>query len=147
MAKLEGRRPYQMRSRIGMSIPLHSTAIGKAALAALPAAQCEEVVSRLDLTPMTEHSLGSKAALRRQLAQARAEGVAFDRGENDPGICCMGAAVFDYTGSVLGGVSVSALKFDIDLEDPAITDAVRTTAHEVSRALGAPEQAAGAASG
>jgi IclR family acetate operon transcriptional repressor len=142
VAKLEGRRPYQMRSRVGMSIPLHSTAIGKAALAALPADHCEEIVARLDLTPMTEHSLGSKAALRRELAEARADGVAFDRGENDPGISCLGAAVFDYTGSVLGGVSVSALTFDLDVDDAALADAVRLSAREVSRALGAPEDQA-----
>src|SRR5256886_8931512 len=34
--KLEGRGAYGMRSRIGASLPLHCTAIGKAVLAALP---------------------------------------------------------------------------------------------------------------
>src|SRR3954471_24154715 len=33
--KIEGRRPYQMKSRVGMSVPLHTTAIGKAVLAEL----------------------------------------------------------------------------------------------------------------
>ncbi len=33
--KQEGRRPFQMPSRIGMSIELHTTAIGKAILAEL----------------------------------------------------------------------------------------------------------------
>jgi IclR family acetate operon transcriptional repressor len=146
VAKLEGRRPYHMRSRIGMSIPLHTTAIGKAALASLPDGQLDEVVSRLVLTRMTEHSISSRAALRRQLAQARQDGYAVDRGENDPGITCLGAAVFDYTGSVLGGVSVSALSFDLDLDDPSTADAVRSTAREVSRALGAPD-GIGAAAG
>ncbi|MFN3602964.1 MAG: IclR family transcriptional regulator, partial [Dietzia sp.] len=34
--KIEGSRAYQMRSRVGLAIPLHCTAIGKAVLAALP---------------------------------------------------------------------------------------------------------------
>ena len=38
VAKVEGNKPYRMASRIGMSIPLYCTSIGKAVLAAQPEA-------------------------------------------------------------------------------------------------------------
>jgi DNA-binding IclR family transcriptional regulator len=138
VAKLDGRRPYQMRSRVGMSIALHTTAIGKAILANLPIEECDEMISRLTLTAVTEHSITSPVELRRQLTRARTQGYAVDGGENDPGISCIGAAVFDYSGAVLGGVSVSALSYDLDVADPAMISAVLATARQMSLTLGAP---------
>jgi IclR family acetate operon transcriptional repressor len=138
VAKLDGRRPYQMRSRVGMSIALHTTAIGKAILANLPVEECDETIARLPLTAMTEHSITSRDELQHQLDQARASGYAVDGGENDPGISCIGAAVFDHSGAVLGGVSASALSFDLDVADPSVIAAVLTAAGSISRALGAP---------
>ena len=142
VAKLDGLRAYQMRSRVGMSIALHTTAIGKAILAELPVEECESVISRLPLKAMTEHSITSRAELRRQLARARADRYAVDGGENDPGISCVGAAVFDHSGGVLGGVSVSALSFDLDVKDAAAIAAVRDAARRISLALGAHEDTA-----
>jgi DNA-binding IclR family transcriptional regulator len=138
--KLEGRRPYQMRSRIGMSIPLHTTAIGKAVLAHLPPAEVTDIVTRTGLTRVTEKSITSVTALHRQLDEARKLGYAVDAGENDPGICCVGAAVFDHTGTVMGGLSVSALSFDLDLTDAALTAAVVEGARAASLALGMPPE-------
>jgi len=138
VAKLDGRRPYQMRSRVGMSIALHTTAIGKAILANLPVEECDQAIARLPLTAMTEHSITSRGELRRQLDQARTSGYAVDGGENDPGISCVGAAVFDHSGAVLGGVSASALSFDLDVSDPSLISAVLTAARSISQALGAP---------
>jgi DNA-binding IclR family transcriptional regulator len=138
--KLEGSRPYQMRSRIGMSIPLHTTAIGKAVLAHLSPAEVTDIVARTGLTRMTEKSIGSVAALRRQLDEARERGYAVDAGENDPGICCVGAAVFDHTGAAMGGVSVSALTFDLDVADPGLIAAVTGAARAASLALGVPPE-------
>jgi DNA-binding IclR family transcriptional regulator len=138
VAKLDGRRPYQMRSRVGMSIALHTTAIGKAILSRLPLAECDEMIAHLKLDAVTEHSITSPDELRAQLAVARTTGYTVDRGENDPGIACVGAAVFDHNDAVLGGLSVSALSFDLDVDDPAVIAAVRAAADQASIALGAP---------
>lgn len=138
VAKLEGSRPYQMRSRVGMSVPLHTTAIGKAVLANLAEDVTEEILSRTRLTAMTRRSITDLTALRRQLGQTRESGFAIDDGENDPGIACIGAAVFDHTGTVMGGISISALAYDLDLDDKALAAEVIKAAGDVSLALGAP---------
>jgi DNA-binding IclR family transcriptional regulator len=138
--KLEGRRPYQMRSRVGMSVPLHTTAIGKSVLAHLSESEVVEIVERAGLRPMTRRSITEISVLMRQLVEASEHGYAIDDGENDPGISCIGAPIFDHTGTVMGGVSISALDFEINVDDPSLTAAVIAAARDVSLALGAPPE-------
>ena len=57
--------PYQFASRIGGRIQLHSTAIGKAVLAALDPVEADELVSRIELTRRTPQTITTPAALRR----------------------------------------------------------------------------------
>jgi len=117
---------------------LHAPASAKVVLPSRPIDECEEAISRISLVAMTEHSITTHEELRRQLDLARTHGYAVDRGENDPGISCLGAAVFDYSGAVLGGVSVSALSFDLNVDDPEVIAAVQATARQMSLTLGAP---------
>ncbi|GAA3124705.1 IclR family transcriptional regulator [Planomonospora alba] len=143
VSKLEGRRPYQMPSRVGMSLRLHCTAIGKAVLAQLPADEVRAVAARTGLPRMTPRTLTSVDDLLAHLAEVRARGYALDDEENHPEILCVGAPVFDHTGQVLGGISISALAMDMDREGlERLAPEVVAAAREVSLALGAPLPAA-----
>ncbi|MBG0815896.1 IclR family transcriptional regulator [Planomonospora sp. ID82291] len=142
VAKLEGRRPYQMPSRVGMSLRLHCTAIGKAVLAWLPAEEVRGICARTGLPRMTPGTLTEADDLLAHLAGVRARGYALDDAENHPEILCVGAPVFDHTGQVLGGISISALAMDMDREGlERLAPEVVATAREVSLALGAPRSA------
>ncbi|MFC4529599.1 IclR family transcriptional regulator [Sphaerisporangium dianthi] len=137
--KLEGRRPYQMPSRVGMSLRLHTTAIGKAILAGLGDDEVRAIAGRTGLVRLTSATLTGVEELLEHLSKVRALGYAVDDEENEPGVRCVGAAVFDHTGHVLGGISISTLAMDMDratLEElaPVVTAAAR----DVSHALGAP---------
>jgi IclR family transcriptional regulator, acetate operon repressor len=136
--KLEGLRPYQMGSRVGMSLRLHSTSIGKAILAQLSDREITAVTSRAGLEPRTRHTITDAGALLAHLAEVRRRGYAIDDEENESGIRCVGAPVFDHTGAVLGGVSVSGLAFEVDAADAALLAEVVAAARDVSLALGAP---------
>ncbi|MCG5211810.1 IclR family transcriptional regulator [Streptosporangium sp. KLBMP 9127] len=141
--KLEGRRPYQMPSRVGMSLRLHSTAIGKAILAHLTEDEVRAIAARTGLPRVTPGTLTGQAELLAHLAKIRTLGYAMDDEENMPGILCVGAPVFDHTGQVLGGISISALAMDMDRADlELLAPEVITAAREVSVALGAPLPAA-----
>ncbi|MCT9932866.1 IclR family transcriptional regulator [Planotetraspora sp. A-T 1434] len=136
--KLEGRRPYQMPSRVGMSLRLHSTAIGKAILAELPDAEVREIAGHTGLVRLTPNTLTDVEALVAHLAEVRAVGYAIDDEENVPGLRCVAAPVFDHTGRVLGGISISALVMDMDRDDlEGFAAEVVAAAREVSVALGA----------
>ncbi|CQD14054.1 IclR family transcriptional regulator [Mycobacterium lentiflavum] len=76
--QIESSHRLRAVSAIGVRFPLEVTANGKAALAALGDADAEAMISRL--------SSGVAERLRREIAEIRRTGLAFDRGEHTPGI-------------------------------------------------------------
>jgi IclR family acetate operon transcriptional repressor len=137
--KLMGLRPYQMPSRVGMSVWLHTTAIGKAVLAAQPDEEIKAFCRRFGLPRRTPHTRTTQAALLADLAEVRRQGYAIDDEENEAGIVCVGAAVYDHAGQIIGGVSVSTLRHELSAQDAhQFGPRVVAAAREVSQALGAP---------
>lgn len=135
-AKLEGAKPYTLASRVGMSLRLHCTSIGKAILATMPDAEVRALLARTGMPARTEHTLTDEESLLADLAEVRRRGYAEDHEENEAGVRAVGAAVFDHTGEVFGAVSAAALVYQ---DDPLSErgDLVVTAAKKVSLALGA----------
>ncbi|WP_019930406.1 IclR family transcriptional regulator [Nocardia sp. BMG111209] len=137
--KLEGDRAYAMRSRIGLSIPLHCTAIGKSILASLPKPELRTRLSRLPLTAMTPRTITDPDLLVAHLEQVGSRGYSVDDEENEEHTRCLGAAVLDHHGAPIGGISVSALTFDLDrTKVRTCAPLLLTAAREASQALGLP---------
>lgn len=137
--KLEGRRAYAMRSRVGLSIPLHCTAIGKAVLAALPEDEVRDILRRRPMTALTPRTITDPDALLVHLRSVTRRGYALDNEENEVHTRCVGAAVLDHRGAPIGGISMSALAFDLDRDQlRTCAPLVVIAARDVSRALGLP---------
>lgn len=137
--KIEGQRAYEMRSRVGLELQLHSTAIGKALIAALPEAERRALIHRVGMPPITEHTIVEPERLLAHAAEIGRAGFAIDDQENELHTRCVGAAVRDHRGAAIGGVSVSAMAFELDQEAARrIAPLVVETAGEISRLLGAP---------
>jgi len=137
--KLEGNKPYRMVSRVGMSVPLHCTAIGKALLAGMGSEQVRAFASRAGLPGRTPATITAVGALVAETDRVREQGWSTDLEENEVGIFCVGAGVRDHTGHVTAALSVSQLKSDaerIEVED--LGPVVARAAAEVSAAFGAP---------
>lgn len=111
--KLNADQPYQMVSKVGMRIPLYCTSIGKFVLAWLDAEEIGSLWSHLSFTARTPNTLTSRQELEKELLVVRSEGFAIDNEENELNVRCVGAPVFDHKGQVIGGVSVSALVFQL----------------------------------
>jgi len=135
--KLEGWRPYYMRSRVGLSVPLHCTAIGKALLAQLSSAAVTGIAERTGLRQRTPHTIDSLPRLLEQLTVVRDRGFAVDDEENETEIRCIGAAVLDHRELPIGGVSISSLAYEFD-EDSVQRNAplVVGAAQAISQLLG-----------
>jgi DNA-binding IclR family transcriptional regulator len=137
--KLESPSAVRMASRIGSSVSLHSTAVGKAWMAGLDEAALDAVLDGLPLPSFTPRTLCDAAALREALRAARVQGWAPDDEENEPGISCFGAAIRGARGEPVAAVSVSTLRF-LQKDDPRqayvapLLDACRTISARLAQA-------------
>jgi DNA-binding IclR family transcriptional regulator len=142
--KLESPSPVRMHSEIGKRMPAHSTATGKVFLAHLGEKPVREVIAA-GLEQRTERTLTDGAAFRAELDAVRERGWAGDDVENEEGVRCAAAPVFDHTGAVRAAVSVSGPTMRVPRERLSELGAlVRDTARSVSERLGAvPAERAG----
>lgn len=96
----ESGRPTRRISRVGRSLPAHTTSLGKSVLAA------RGEVPRGPLEALTEHSITDPAAVSAELRLIRERGYATDNQENTPGTFCVGVAL-GYTSPVTDAISCS----------------------------------------
>jgi IclR family transcriptional regulator, acetate operon repressor len=87
-------------SAIGLSFPLHSSANGKAVLAAMPDDEIAKLRKRLRLTAMTPNTITTWDRLDREIDAVRQSGVAYDREENSLGISAVSVAIKSPAGEV-----------------------------------------------
>ena len=118
---------------VGVRLPAHLTASGRAILSALPAAQVRALypsssafVDRTGLGPRT------LSQLRSVLSQARQRGFATEEGEVMPGLSSVAAPVLDHNRHPVAGLAVT---YD-EGEPRQIAREVRRAAGHLSRRLG-----------
>jgi IclR family transcriptional regulator, acetate operon repressor len=87
---------------VGMSVPLHCSALGKVLLAYGAAQLPSEKLER-----RTAKTITTEAALRAELAGLRARGYAVTDEELEPGLVAVAAPIYGYDGTVVAALSVS----------------------------------------
>lgn len=129
-----GRPP--LVSDVGVRLPAHLTASGRAILAALPAAQVRALYP--DRSAFVDrHGAGpaSPSALRSLLVETRARGFASEEGEVTPGFSSVAAVVRDHTGHPVAGVAVTFPATD-PVDVPGTVRHVCRTADRLTARLG-----------
>lgn len=126
---------------VGIVIPVHASALGKAALAYSPE-QAAELLKRPTLRSMTGETVTDPAVLARTLDDVRANALATERDEAVLGESGLAAPIIDSSGSAAGAIGVVVPTVEWP---PAqtVAPAVREAARNVSRELGAPQWPAG----
>lgn len=142
--KLESSNSIQLLSAVGQTMPLHSTSLGKAMLAALPANELEAVLAQMTLTPRTERTICDLEELREEIRRTRRRGYAIDDRENEPLGACVAAAVVDAAGRLAGAISVAGPYFRVRDHLDVFGQAVEATAQSIAQELGAAVQDLGA---
>lgn len=136
--RTDSSKPYRMRSRVGLAIPMHSTGMGKVALSSWTAEDVAALAARTGLPARTDTTITDLDLLQKELARIRSRGYALDLGENEVGTVCVSAPIRDHTGRVTHGLSVSS----IALEHPGtsieeMAPFATAAADEISQLLGA----------
>jgi DNA-binding IclR family transcriptional regulator len=134
--KQAGPSPIQMASRVGDRADVHSTGGGKAILAHLPDEEFRRVVAS-GLQAHTPSTLTTSDDLAADLSRVRARGFSVDDVENEHGIRCVAAPVFDHNEKVVAAISLAgpADRIKANLDD--LASLIVAGANEISGHLGA----------
>jgi DNA-binding IclR family transcriptional regulator len=124
-----GRHSVPTDSRVGVRIPLHSVAAGKAILAHLPDERVETILDCHGLGRLTDNTITDREELLATLERVRERGYALNDEESWEGVRAVGAPVSAPAGHVLGALSVSGSAHRFDPED--LADLVMGAANEV----------------
>jgi IclR family KDG regulon transcriptional repressor len=128
----------RMASRVGSRNPAHSCAVGKVLLAHLPEGALERIVTEKGLSKRTENTITRLNYLKEHLNLVRKQGYAVDDEENERGIRCVGAPVFNEAGRAIAAISVSGPAFRVTrkMVQDGLKRKVMDTARRISQRLG-----------
>src|SRR5450830_2170032 len=102
------RSGMQVVRAIGGRAPLHLTSVGKLFLAADESARVRAYATRTGLSGHTQNSLTQLPILERELSHVRQQACARDNEELELGVRCIAAGIYDDTGKLVAGLSLSA---------------------------------------
>jgi DNA-binding IclR family transcriptional regulator len=132
----EGPGAVKVTAHLGTRRPLTCSALGKAYLAALPAAELEERLQRLPFVRLTPQSIADPAALRTELDATVARGYALDEQEAEEGVACVGAAIRDYTGRPIAAISIAGPAERMPAKRAAVVPLLVAAAGEIAARVG-----------
>jgi DNA-binding IclR family transcriptional regulator len=132
----------RMASRVGLRNPAHSCAVGKVLLAHLTEKELDRIINEKGLPKRTENTITDPIQLREHLKLVRAQGYAIDDEENEKGVRCVAAPVFNEAGKAVAAISISSLAFRVTRKviQDSLRKEVRETALKISQRLGFRER-------
>jgi DNA-binding IclR family transcriptional regulator len=135
---LESQNTFRLVFPVGVRSSVHCTALGKAILANLDDEQRkQEILSSIQFVSYTPRTVVNIARLKRDLVRIREEGYSLDDEEAMNGARCIGAAIFDADGKVVGAISISGPVVRVTKERLRFfSGEVCKAAWEISRRLG-----------
>lgn len=105
--KFEGNRSLRLHSFVGSRADLTCTSVGKVLMAFLPEQEQRYMRETHKLQHRTQRSVATWHEFDEQCKIVRNQGYALDIEENNEGILCAGAPIFNYFGNIIGAASVS----------------------------------------
>lgn len=137
LEKVEGPHALRMPSRVGRHIPAYCTSLGKAMLSCLEETEIRRIVRSQPITRYTPNTVKNVEGLLAELKRTRRRGYAVDNEEIEVGLRCAGAPIRDYTGNLVGAISVAGPSARLVAEKiPSVGSVVMKVAAGISQQLG-----------
>jgi IclR family acetate operon transcriptional repressor len=145
LAVREARHAVRVETgKIGRVEAPHATSVGKAILAWLPEDEMHRILAG-GMKRYTDKTITDFHALLESLRIVRRNGFAIDREEYLPGVICVGAAIRDQAGAVIGAISASTPAMRATDEHVALMrDEISAATRALSAEFGDPNAQAGA---
>jgi IclR family transcriptional regulator, KDG regulon repressor len=135
--KVDNSQAMRMRSRVGQRGLLYCTAVGKAMLAQFSTSELTPLLGAITFHPRTPHTITDPGLFQEQLGLICRQGYAIDDEENEIGIRCIGAPIFDHAGRLAGALSISGWTISMTRERlPRLAQELIQTCQNISQALG-----------
>lgn len=133
--RVDSIHPVRTFNPIGASTDYHTSASGKATLAAMPDEMVKSILEQ-DLEKVMPNTVTDAKQLLHQVLEARERGYAVNISENRAHVCAIGSAVIDPAGHPVAAVAISMpdIRFD-PVRVPEWGSWVREAAQGISRAL------------
>lgn len=132
IAQEESAQDVRMTVEHGRRYPLFAGASGRAILAFLPAAELDEYLSSVALTPLTSKTITDPVRLRAELGCVRELGYAASFGERDASAASVAAPIRGFRGRAIGSLSVCG---PVTRFDSARADELGALAHHAAEQL------------
>jgi len=134
----EASQIVKVASRVGWRLPIHCTAIGKAQIAYASEEELEKLGILDHMERFTPNTIVDKGEFIKHIKEVAKRGYALDNEECNPEVRCVGVPVRDYTGRVVGGISVCGPSFRMtdELLETKIIPVVKDAGERASKRLG-----------
>jgi DNA-binding IclR family transcriptional regulator len=134
--KFEFERSIRTSAYIGMQRPVYCTGLGKAFLTFLPFREREEILSKIELKAITPKTITNRQALEMQLSEFFELGYTFEEEENEEGLLCIAAPVYDVSKRIKAAVSVAGPKERMLMHKDRIVSNLLVTTERISARMG-----------
>ena len=130
----------KMVSTVGSRNPLHSCGVGKVLISHFSEEELNALIREKGLPQRTANTITDPTVLKDHLKMVKKQGFAIDDEENELGIRCVAAPVFDGKRRPVAAISVSgpALRVTRKLIQDVLKREVMKAASEISQRLGFP---------
>lgn len=126
-----------MRAKVGYRAPIQCTALGKAILSGMPRDKAQELIAQHGLPAVTARSITDLSRFLHEIERTREQGFAVDNEENEVGVRCVAAPIFDHSDRPAAAVSVSSPVLRLPLSEvPRYGQKVVDAANAISARLG-----------
>ena len=105
--KVEGDHTLRMHSRIGRRSPLYCTAVGKVMMVYSDEQKRRVWWQKSNIEEKTPFTIIDYEKMQEEIKKIKAQGYALDEEENEIGVRCIGAPIFDHQGKVYAALSIS----------------------------------------
>ena len=131
--KVTPNRMMHVNQIVGSRAPLHVTAVGKLMLGLAGEDEIESYARRTNLPAYTRNTLSSLSKLEDACMTSIRQGYSLDNEEAEIGVGCIGVLLFEKSGNVSAGLSISA---PIERRKNEWIGELKKAGEEISRHLG-----------
>jgi len=134
--KIDSDRSVHTTAQPGYHRPLYHTGLGKAFLSSMTKQEQNEILSNIELIPITSHTITNKESLIKQLEQFKSQGYAIDDEEGEYGLYCIATTVPILDKNIEVAISISGLKTRVLSNKKFIIKELLDSANDISIRLG-----------